>query len=116
MSHSGSSQYRIRKNLVTGLILISIGGIFLMDRFEMLDIAQLWHYWPVFIALFGISNMICAEKSSQFIHGCFQLILAGWLYVSIEHVWGWSFRTSWPLLLIGYGISIVLSGFIKNKN
>ena len=110
-----NSQYHNRKNLITGLALICVGGVFLLDRFEMLDVRQFWHYWPVFIALFGANQIISAEKSSQFIQGCFQVVLAFWLFISIEHLWGWSFKTSWPMLLIGYGLSIVLSGFIHNK-
>lgn len=115
MAHSETAQYTNRKNLITGLALICVGGIFLLDRFDMLDVRHIWHYWPVFIALFGANKMISAETSSQFVHGCFQVVLAFWLFISIEHLWGWSFRTSWPLLLIGYGLSFILSGFVKNK-
>ncbi len=115
MLHSETSQYRMRKNLITGLSLISIGGLFLLDRMDILEIRQFWHFWPVFIALMGVNKMVSAEKSSQFVHGAFQVVLAFWLYASIEHLWGWSFRNSWPLLMIGLGLSIVLSGFIKNQ-
>ncbi len=120
MSHSETSQYepsqyRLRKNLITGLTLIAIGGLFLLDRMDVLDVRQFWHLWPVFIALTGINKMVSAEKNSQFVHGAFRVVLAFWLYASLEHLWGWSFRTSWPLLLIGFGLSIVLSSFIKNQ-
>ena len=115
MSYSESPQYKIRKNLITGLSLIFIGGLFLLDRMDVLDVRHFWHLWPVFIALIGINKMVCAERNSQFVHGAFQVVLAFWLYASLEHLWGWSFRTSWPLLLIGFGLSIVLSSFIKNQ-
>ena len=123
MSQTAPSQYRIRKNLVTGLTLIFIGSVFLLDRLEILDIRQIWrlnvhqfwHLWPVFIALIGINKILSAEKNSQFVHGCFQVVLAFWLYASLEHLWGWSFSNSWPVLLIGYGLSHILGGFIKNQ-
>lgn len=128
MSHSESSQYdstkyRLRKNLITGLTLIFIGGVFLLDRLDIVDarqfwllnVNQFWHLWPLFIALLGVNKMVSAENNAQFVHGTFQVVLAFWLYASLEHLWGWSFRTSWPVLLIGFGLSIVLSGFIKDK-
>jgi hypothetical protein len=115
MAHSESSRYHIRKNLITGLTLICVGSIFLLDRLDVLEVRQFWHLWPVFFALFGINKMINAEKSSQFVDGGFEVVLAFWLYASIEHLWGWSFSTSWPFLLIGYGLSVILSGFIKNQ-
>lgn len=120
MSHFDSSQYespkyRLRKNLITGLTLMFIGSIFLLDRLDILDVRQFWHLWPAFIALIGLNKMVSSEKTSQFIHGAFQVVVAFWLYASLEHLWGWSFRTSWPLLVIGFGLSIVLSSFIKNK-
>ncbi len=123
MSHSESSQYKMRKNLITGLTLIFIGCVFLLDRLDIVDVRQfwllnvhqIWHLWPLFIALLGINKMVSADNTAQFVHGTFQVVLAFWLYASLEHLWGWSFRTSWPVLLIGFGLSIVLSGFIKDK-
>jgi hypothetical protein len=43
MSRSEPSQYRLRKNLITGLSLICIGGLFLLDRLDILDVRQFWH-------------------------------------------------------------------------
>ena len=123
MSQPESSQYKIRKNLITGLTLIFIGVVFLLDRLGLLDVRQIWllnlhqswwHLWPLFIALLGINKMVSAEESAQFIRGCFQVILAFWLYTSLEHLWGWSFSNSWPVLLIGFGLSHILGGLIKN--
>ena len=68
MSQAESSQYRLRKNLITGLSLIFVGSVFLLDRLEILDVRQIWllnvnqfwHLWPVFIALLGINKMVSA--------------------------------------------------------
>ena len=123
MSQTEPSQHKIRKNLVTGLTLIFIGSVFLLDRLEILNVRQIWllnvhqfwHFWPVFIALVGINKMVGAEESTQFIRGCFQVVLAVWLYACLEHLWGWSFSNSWPVLLIGYGLSHIVGGLIKNS-
>lgn len=118
MENSENTQYKIRKNrknLVTGMALIAVGTLFLLDRLDIIEVTQFWHLWPAFIALFGINQMVSAEKNAQFVQGCFQVFLAFWLYASLENLWGWNFSTSWPLLLIGYGLSMVLGGLIKNQ-
>lgn len=102
------------KNLIFGVIMIIVGGIFLLDRMDYLDVSELWHYWPAFIALSGAIKILSAKHASHIVHGCVEIFIAFWLYASIEHLWGWSFHTSWPILLIALGISTIARGFFKS--
>lgn len=99
------------KNLTFGLVMILVGSIFLLDRMDYLDVSELWHYWPALIALSGAIKILSAKHLSHIIHGCVEIFIAFWLYASIEHLWGWSFYTSWPILLIAIGISTIARGF-----
>ena len=62
-----------------GAILVSVGGLMLLDRFDLIDFT-FWDLWPVFIIIFGFSLLRGArgrtrwgarseEDSDSFIHG-----------------------------------------------
>lgn len=105
-------EYYAHKHLFWGLALIAAGGIFLSDRLDLVevDIAMLWHWWPALIALSGLSDIVFARRASQVIKGGFYIVLAIWLYACLEHLWGWTFRGTWPIILIAYGASMLLRG------
>lgn len=99
-----------QRHWVTGLVLIGIGGAFLMERLGYIDSFTLRQYWPGIIALVGIGQLLAARTSAQAIKGGFMIFLAGWLYASIQHLWGLSFHNSWPLILIAVGLTHIAGG------
>jgi len=48
------AQPRGNPGKVLGIILVSVGGLMLLDRFDIIDFS-FWDLWPVFIILFGFS-------------------------------------------------------------
>jgi hypothetical protein len=98
------------RHWVTGLILIGVGSAFLMERLGYIESFTLRQYWPGIIALVGAGQMLAARHSAQFIKGAFLIFLAGWLYASIQHLWGLSFHNSWPLILIAVGLTHIAGG------
>lgn len=116
MSHQVEvSQCHPRKNLTFGLILVAVGTFFLLDRLELIDASQFWQYWPALIALSGAIKILSAKHPSHIIQGCVEIVVAFWLYASIEHLWGWSFHTSWPIFLIVIGVSTIARGFFTSN-
>lgn len=114
-------EYHWREQLVWGIVLIAVGVVFLLDRFDMLDldidldIAHIWHYWPWLVAAFGISKLIPPTTPRRFLRGLWQVFFAAWWYVSFEHVWGVTFADTWPALLIAWGVGIVLRPAVERQ-
>lgn len=48
------AQPRRTPGRVMGLILVSVGGLMLLDRFDLIDFS-FWDLWPVIIIIFGLS-------------------------------------------------------------
>lgn len=48
------AQPRRTPGRVMGLILVSVGGLMLLDRFHLIDFS-FWDLWPVIIIIFGLS-------------------------------------------------------------
>ncbi|HTD06797.1 LiaF transmembrane domain-containing protein [Undibacterium sp.] len=110
--------YDARKHLVWGVALIAVGCIFLLDRLDIIevDVFALWHLWPAVIALYGLADIVFAKKMSHVVKGVYHIALAFWLYACLEHLWGWTFGSTWPIILIAYGASLLLRGASKLSN
>ena len=106
-------QFYHRRRIIYGVALILVGGAFLLDRFELVDIYHFWHLWPIFVAFAGLTNILAPKNPSQVGLGYFQIFLAFWLYACSEHLWGWTFQSAWPILLIGVGIGMIVRSLIR---
>lgn len=100
----------------TGLILIALGTLFLLDRLGIIEPGTLRQYWPALIALVGLGRLVTAHEPTQRVWGGFLIFLAGWLYASIQHLWGFSFHTSWPLILIAVGVTHIVCALVEPRN
>ena len=98
-------------SLLNGLILIGIGTLFLLDRLRVADFGDLLRsYWPMFIVLFGVSNL---TKRRSIWSGLWLIAVGAWLQVAHLHLFGLTFRTSWPIMLILLGAGITLRAVIE---
>lgn len=91
--------------LFSGLTLIAIGILFLLDRMHVVDFDwAIRHYWPVLVAALGVRSLL----RGRIWNGLWFLAIAAWLQISVLHLFGMTFGSSWPLLLIAYGFGMVV--------
>jgi hypothetical protein len=107
-------------NFSFGITLVVIGGAFLLHKFNIINLFQLPYSWwelaALFIGFMGCVSLVRAQNPHQFASGVFNVVLAFWLYVSFEKLWGLNVSNSWPILLIGYGAGHILASiFMKNN-
>jgi hypothetical protein len=103
--------FQSRKRIIFALILIGIGALAVLQNTNMIDIGSIWTLWPFLLVAFGINHLIGTRNPSEIGTGIWLCFLGLWLYVSLEGVWGLSFGTSWPMLLIAWGLSMVWKSF-----
>lgn len=78
---------------------IGLGGLHLSGR-----------YWPLIVVALGILRMGAPSRhgrSSSTRTGAWLVYIGLWGLVSEFHMFGFDFRTSWPLLVVGAGVFIV---------
>ena len=107
------TQQRIdRGKLVGGVILIGIGLIFLLDRMGVADFGDvIRRYWPMVLVLIGLPRLF---RRDTFWSGMWMITLGVWLQMVRLHLFGLTYRSSWPLLLIALGAGIILRTFIDS--
>ncbi|MFZ6861487.1 LiaF transmembrane domain-containing protein [Undibacterium sp. Ji67W] len=103
------------KNLIFGIALVGAGALFLINGWDFISYKNWWIYIPALIALSGLIDILVSRTAKHVAKGCFNIILAFWIYASMEHLWGWTFGTSWPIILIAVGVQSIIRGLLSSN-
>lgn len=109
------TSYAARKQIMWGLVLIAVGLIFLLDRMDIMDMRSLWHYWPLLLVAAGINQTIGYPSAREFSNGLWTVFIGLWLFAVFEGFLGLTFRNSWPLFLLMWGLQMVLAPVIGRR-
>lgn len=90
-----------------GLVLVVLGSLYLLSNFGILFIDHISRYWPVLLILFGLTRLLDYDGTPGRHTGIGWIFLGAWLLVSINAMFGLDFHNSWPILIIGLGISLL---------
>lgn len=98
--------------LVWGALLIFVGLAFLLDHMGIISIDHLWRFWPIFLIVAGISNVMSPERRFWGM----LLIAAGTLLqlnqLGVAH-FGWA--DFWPIVLIAAGLMVIWSSLTSRN-
>ena len=98
--------------LTTGVILIAIGVMFLLDRLGFADFNHIVNnWWPLIVIALGVRKL----GGRQPWGGLWMIAIGTWLELARLHVWGLTFGSSWPLLLIFLGAGMVVRTVIESS-
>ncbi|MBC7684285.1 MAG: hypothetical protein H7176_03535 [Bdellovibrionales bacterium] len=107
--------YEWRRQLMWGLLLVCFGVVILLDQMDLFEVRELWHYSPLLLIVFGVNKMIGYPTAKHFTSGLWMLFMGVWLFAVFEHLFGLTFRNSWPFVIIASGISMMLEPFIQKR-
>jgi len=103
-----TSRAQYTSQLVWGGVLLILGAALLLSNLDILQIDSVWSYWPLIIVAIGIGKLVTAETPRERGGGIWMIFLGAWLYISVFKVFGFGFHDSWPILLVGVGVSMVV--------
>jgi uncharacterized membrane protein HdeD (DUF308 family) len=112
---SSENSYTTRKQMMWGLVLIAVGVVFLLDRMYIIEAESLWHYWPLLLVVAGINQTIGYPSARQFRNGLWTIFTGLWLFAVFEGLFGLTFRNSWPLFLLMWGVLLVLTPVFRRR-
>lgn len=94
-----------------GLLLMAIGTLFLLDHMGIADLHDVLHnYWPMFLVILGVTRFVNRRAAWS---GVWLIVIGLWLQVTTLGLWGVSFNSSWPLLLIALGAVMVIRALLR---
>jgi hypothetical protein len=93
-------------------MVIGLGALLLADRIEVFDIEFSGSYWPVIPLALGLARLVqparrpdgtCGSRRT----GAWLVFIGGWGLLNEFHLFGLDYDSSWPLVVVFAGISIV---------
>ncbi len=102
--------------VIGGVIALLLGILFLLENLGFFYVAQIWQFWPVILIAVGVVHILDARDLGGTIWGAViagagAVFLANTLGYLPWYLWG----LLWPVLLICAGITILLSGFGRQR-
>jgi hypothetical protein len=95
-----------------GLFLLAAGTILLLSNLHVMNISwTIRHYWPLIIITVGAPKLI--HRRTIWV-GLWLMTLGAWLQAATLHLYGFTYESSWPLLLIILGGGIVLRTIVES--
>jgi hypothetical protein len=92
------------RGLMAGLLMIAVGLLFLGERLDWLRSDLAWSWWPGILVVMGLARLGWAQDREQRKGGLVLLLMGGWLLVNTLELFDLHWGSSWPLLLIGFGL------------
>jgi predicted membrane protein len=94
--------------VIAGTTILLVGVLFLLENFGLIHVQRAWQYWPAILIALGVARTIEPQRPGGRIWGgviaiAGVILLLGNLNVINQNVW----RVTWPLLLIGAGLSML---------
>ncbi|OKY77266.1 MAG: putative membrane protein [Candidatus Methanohalarchaeum thermophilum] len=108
-----SKNLRLSGQIISGLIIILVGVLFLLGTTGWYDTSTLWKYFPSIFILIGIYSLI--RNKLRNIAGPILLISIATLFqlLALNLVTGDTLAKWWPIFIIIIGIVIVIKRFEK---
>ncbi len=97
-SHGGGS--------VLGIILIIVGGLWLLDNINIIDF-HFKNWWPLIIIAIGMADLVNSKRITNF-SAWFFIALGGIFLLPTNHIIEWhEIWKYWPIALILIGLSLI---------
>ena len=106
MNSNGNGRRIDGDQIFWGLLLIAAGTFLLLGRLGIADFSgTLRKFWPLIVVIIGLSKLFHRRSAWA---GLWMIALGAWLQAVTLHVHGFTYQSSWPLLLVVLGAGIIL--------
>lgn len=96
--------------LAFGIVLIVLGTLFLVDRWSGVEFGHVIRdWWPLIVIGVGVTRLVAREVWN----GLWLVAVGSWLLAVELELFGFTYRNSWPLLLIVLGGGMVLRALFQ---
>ncbi|MEO8349257.1 MAG: DUF5668 domain-containing protein [Acidobacteriota bacterium] len=92
---------------IFGVILISLGAIFILDNLGYVNAFRIWEYWPVVMIGFGLASLIAPKDAGDPAAGAIMTGVGTFFLLRKLDVIDWRFRDVWPLFLVLAGVALI---------
>ena len=96
-----------RKDVVSGVLLIVIGLVFLASNLGTMPEVNFARLWPMILVVIGAGRILSPNPDENRWNGLVLIFIAG---IFLAHNYDvMRLRDSWPLFIVGAGLSVLLN-------
>ena len=98
--------------LAVGIALLLVGLFSFTDYMNLLDLREMWRFWPVFLIFIGVSSEFDALRQRKDSGGHLLVAIGVWMLVANHRFWGLNHRTAFPLAIAVVGLGVILHALV----
>jgi len=102
--------------VVTGIIIIAIGIILLLDSLGYDLNINVWDFWPLILVAIGLKKILSHRGSKQYVVGGFFILFGIIFLLRNLDIMYFTFRDIWPFILIFIGLEIIRNGIFTGSH
>ena len=95
-----------------GLALLAVGILSFTDWTDLMDIRDLWRWWPAVLIFIGVSTEIDSLRARKSDGGYIIAAIGVWLLAANLHWFGLRTRSAMPLGIAVIGLGIILHALV----
>ena len=107
--------HRMMRRVVLGTVLVAIGLAHLLEQQGLIARHDLWLIAPAALVLSAIGRLAVWRDARAVGQAIVRCAIAAYLVVGIEHLGGWTFHDTWPVLLIVLGSATIGRALLERK-
>ena len=100
---------------ILGLGVLAIGILLTLDNLDIMDVENLFDYWPALLILLGLSHLIQPGRDRRLGAGLLWLVVGTLLLLNTMDFWTFNVWELWPLLLVLLGAQLLWRAITRGR-
>jgi hypothetical protein len=101
--------------MIGGVILLSLGVLFLLQNLGAVRAGRIWDYWPMLMVWGGLARLLSPRRPRHFAAGAVLLLVGVFLQLEELGVVWIRARDFWPALLVAAGLALVAESLVVRR-
>lgn len=94
-------------HMIGGLILVTLGVLFVLQNLGAVHAGRIWDYWPMLLIWAGLARLFAPRRAHHFAGGAVMLLMGVFFQLEELGVVWIRARDFWPALLVAAGLALV---------
>ena len=110
-----SEEVRRMSGLIAGVLLLVVGGLFILQNLGALHAGRIADYWPMFLIWIGLSKMLAPAKGRRFASGWTILLIGVFFQLDQLGLIRLRMREFWPVVLVLVGLELIAESILGRR-